>query len=459
MGMTITPVGFNPRAGKTIELQHRPPEPDGSPMDPFAPLFLVAPDAVDSVRLYRNEPWYVFGVKSTDKDDIILVDGEVWYHTVSIDGGGGRNVIEGTFGYNRDLVTPPPPVFTPVVTNVQWALLESLNPHVQLDFRNWTGLSYVEAAHRVPPFYPVHTPHPNVGKPITEFINIPIDAELGVANFNDTAKFQFVPQPPNSIAFYPINLFLDNNTGGSIYITNDLRLPLHIHAIGTNGAQVLHADVATITVHGNGNINLQHSSSVAMTIDASAMTGSFVFSELSTHSVKIKAGSGSQNKVTTNCNSGDQIDFLKGHSGHGTYVPLMNFRNLVPPAPTYSSSVSGIDLTQDVVLDALAIKISNFIPTQDKIDFRHVFSPYPMALAVTHEDLNGQKTLKAAAELAAAHNARLGAQTINVFQYRGATYVFNDWSGDQKIDYGDGLIKLVGIGDAKVFVTPSEFIM
>jgi hypothetical protein len=79
----------------------------------------------------------------------------------------------------------------------------------------------------------------------------------------------------------------------------------------------------------------------------------------------------------------------------------------------------------------LAIKISNFIPTQDKIDFRHVFSPYPMALAVTHEDLNGQKTLKAAAELAAAHNARLGAQTINVFQYRGATYVFNDWSGDQ----------------------------
>jgi hypothetical protein len=35
--MTITPVGFNPRAGKTIELQHRPPEPDGSPMDPFGP--------------------------------------------------------------------------------------------------------------------------------------------------------------------------------------------------------------------------------------------------------------------------------------------------------------------------------------------------------------------------------------------------------------------------------------
>jgi hypothetical protein len=195
--MTITPVGFNPRAGKTIELQHRPPEPDGSPMDPFAPLFLVAPDAVDTVQLYRNNPWYVFGVKSTDRDDTILIDGEVWYHTISIDGGGGHNVIEGTFGYNKYGVIQPPPIFTPAVRNVQWALLESLNPHVQLDFRNWTGLSYVEATHRVP-LYPV-TNSPNVGKPITEFINIPTDAELGVANFNDTAKFHFVPQPPNSI--------------------------------------------------------------------------------------------------------------------------------------------------------------------------------------------------------------------------------------------------------------------
>jgi hypothetical protein len=159
-------------------------------------------------------------------------------------------------------------------------------------------------------------------------------------------------------------LFLDSNTGGSVYVDNVSTL--HIHAFGTNGAQVLYAHVPTIAVDGNGSINLQHSSSVAMTIDASAMTGSFIFSELSTRSVTITAGQGSQNTITTNCNSGDIIDFLAGHPGQGTYIPLY-FSNLsVPPAT--SNSVSGINLTDDASLDALAIKVYNFIPTQDKID-------------------------------------------------------------------------------------------
>jgi hypothetical protein len=449
MTSKIPGVGFNRRAGKTIELQYPPPPPVDGSRDPFSPMFLVAPDADDS------KP---FHYKSTDRDDTILMDGTNWYHTIRIDGGGGHNVIEGTFGYPHSYgVIDPPPIFTPAVRNVQWALLESLNPNVQLDFQNWPGLNYVEATPRSWRFIKGAPSYPK--SPITEFINIPIDAKLGVANFDATAKFHFAPPPPNSLSFYPVDLFLDSNTGGSVYINN---VPtLHIHATGTNKAQVLYADaVAKITVDGNGSIDLQHSSSLAMTIDGSAITGSFTFSELSTHSVIIKAGRGSQNKIATNCNSGDEIDFLAGHSGHCTYIPLINFRNLSPP-PATSHSVSGIDLTHTASLDALAIKIYNFIPTQDKIDFRRLFSPYPMALAVTHESLNGQPSLKAAAELAAAHNARLGKQTINVFQYKGSTYVFNDWSGNQKIDSGDGLIKLVGVSShgPQDFVTPSEFIM
>jgi len=128
-------VGLDHQAGKTIELRYRlPPPPDGSPVDPFSPIFLVGPNADDSIPLHY---------KSTDRNDTILIDGENWYHTTSIDGVGGHNVIDGTFGYNKDFVIPPPPIFAPTVKNIQWALLESLNPNVKLDFRNWSGLQYV----------------------------------------------------------------------------------------------------------------------------------------------------------------------------------------------------------------------------------------------------------------------------------------------------------------------------
>jgi hypothetical protein len=92
-----------------------------------------------------------------------------------------------------------------------------------------------------------------------------------------------------------------------------------------------------------------------------------------------------------------------------------------------------------------------------------LFEPFLFrpALVVAHDNLDGQPTLKDAAEFFAAHNARLGYHTFNVFQYQGSTYVFNDWHGNQKIDPGDGLIKLVGVSShgPQDFVTPSEFIM
>jgi hypothetical protein len=256
--------GFKRRAGKTIHLELTVPyNPDadiGSPAYIFAPIFLVAPDADESIP---------FHYRSTDKDDTILMNPLNWYQTIGIDGGGGHNVIKGAFGYPHISVSDDDPLFRtfrPPVRNVQWALLESLNPNVQLDFGNWPGLNYVEASPESQHWAP-GAPVYDSKSPITEFINIPIDAKLGVSNFDAAVIFHFAPPPPNSLSFHPVDLFLDSNTGGSVYVDNVSTL--HIHAFGTNGAQVLYADVPTIAVDGNGSINLQHSSSVAMTIDAS----------------------------------------------------------------------------------------------------------------------------------------------------------------------------------------------
>jgi hypothetical protein len=51
--------------------------------------FLVAPDADERVP-------YTF--KSTDGNDLILISGYNWRNTIMIDGGGGVNEIQGTFG-------------------------------------------------------------------------------------------------------------------------------------------------------------------------------------------------------------------------------------------------------------------------------------------------------------------------------------------------------------------------
>jgi hypothetical protein len=199
---------------------------------------------------------------------------------------------------------------------------------------------------------------------------------------------------------------------------------------------------------------------LATKIDASAATGSGMLSILSDHAVTITAGRGVYNEITTNC-FGDRIDFLKNHTGRNTFVPL----HFNIPAGV---NTGGLALTDDS-LNAQATQIKNFAPGLDKIDLRKLKMPIsslPYELAITHEDLSGQPTLKDAAERAASHNAHQGKHTITVFQYKchneqvRSTYLFNDQSGNQKFEYGDGLIKLVGVsshGPAD-FVTLSEFI-
>jgi hypothetical protein len=337
-------------------------------------------------------------------------------------------------------------------------LLRSETPYVALDFGHWTGLVYVAAQGQDGPSSPDNDIQ-------TRFINIPLGVKrLGVVNFNGIVIFGFAPPPPNSLAsFHPVDLFLVNNhRGGEIYINTVSAL--HIHATGTNGPQILHADADMITVDRDGDVNLQHSSSFATTMDASAATGSCILSVLSDRSVTVTAGRGFHNTITTNGNS-DRIDFLKDHTGRNTYIPL-NFSIPVGVATT-PYGLGGISVTDDS-LNAQAIQIKNFIPTLDKIDFRKMkpIPTLPYELAITHEDLSSQPTLKAAAEFAAAHNAHKGKHTINVFQYKctnedvRSTYVFNDQSGDQQIGYGDGLIKLVGVSNrgSTDFVTLSEFI-
>jgi hypothetical protein len=54
--------------------------------------------------------------------------------------------------------------------------------------------------------------------------------------------------------------------------------------------------------------------------------------------------------------------------------------------------------------------------------------------------------LKAAAEFVAANDLKpANAQTVDVFQYQGSTYVFNDKNGDNHVDHTDGLIKIVSV--------------
>ena len=53
-----------------------------------------------------------------------------------------------------------------------------------------------------------------------------------------------------------------------------------------------------------------------------------------------------------------------------------------------------------------------------------------------------------------------GLQTVDVFQYKGSTYVFYDQNGNQRVDVdvGEGLIKLVGVGSHGEHVTASNFV-
>jgi hypothetical protein len=301
------------RAGKTIVLQEIP-SPAGAPLFDW----FVAPDADES---------FPHHLKSTDRDDMILVTGSQWYRTISIDGGGGRNVIQGTFGTQGSKGN-----FLPDVRNVQWALLRSETSGVALDFGRWTGLVYVEARGQDGP-----SSHDDIQ---TRFIGIPLGVkQLGVVNFNGIAFFEFAPPPPNSVASHSVDLFLVNNhKGGEIHI--DSVSDLHIHATGTNGPQILHAPASMITVDRDGDVNLQHSSLNATTVDASAATGSLTLSVLSYRGVTITAGRGYLNAVTTN-GFNDTIDFLEGHSGQNTYIPLSMQRLLISPLVPVSQHPRG----------------------------------------------------------------------------------------------------------------------
>jgi hypothetical protein len=241
-------VAIDRRIGKTIRL-------DGITVPDILGFgaFLVAPDADERAPLT---------LKSTDRDDLILISGSNWRDTIMIDGGDGVNVIQGTFGFH-DPFAPLKPNFTPTVRNVQWALLRSVTSKTALDFSDWTGLTYVEAHGQNGPFSQ-NSQDQFDDNIVTRFTNIPLTVtQLGVTNFNGNAVFEFAPPAPNSLSMRTVDLFLDSNAlKGEIYI--DSASVLHIHATGTNGPRVLHADFTNmIKVDGNGDVALQHTSSLA----------------------------------------------------------------------------------------------------------------------------------------------------------------------------------------------------
>ena len=350
--------------GKIIDLTHTflPPV-NGRPIQ-----ILIGPDADESI------PYHY---KSTDRDDKILIIAENWYRVIRIDGGKGANEIQGTFGVSG-YTDPPHGPFRPEVRNIQWALLRAEKQQAQLDFSRWTGLTYLEA-HGLDGVSP---------DTLTDFFNIPNGTKIGISDFKGEVIFLFAPPPANARrrarrrrAAVDLSLY---NAGGRVYLHKIAVINIH-STEWIASFLILDASWARlITVQGT-TVDIQHSSFVSssqvplLTVDASAATGNITWRELSTHKVTIRAGRGDFNKITTNGNAGDLIDFLAGHSGHNTYIPL-NLKNIT----------HGANITQTIGLEALVVQILNFAPHQDTIDFRNlkISGPHPRyEVVITHENL------------------------------------------------------------------------
>jgi hypothetical protein len=128
-------------------------------------------------------------------------------------------------------------------------------------------------------------------------------------------------------------------------------------------------------------------------------------------------------------------------------------------------AATAAQVTTDAGADLAAVQVFNFTPGQDKIDLADIVVPGfedgkpglgltaasgKIYIATAQQDATAGTlgSVKAAAEFVAANDASAAARTIDVFEYKGSTYIFDDASGNNVMHTGpgttDGLIKLVG---------------
>jgi hypothetical protein len=202
---------------------------------------------------------------------------------------------------------------------------------------------------------------------------------------------------------------------------------LHLHVSGNNNIDMLTGNnyPRTVRVDGAGHLKLGVLDGPDTTIDASqeSYAGGIDVSSSGYQSINILFGAGADTyKPGSLQNIGEEVlTDLAGDWRRGEWV------------------------VGD--MEAAAIKINNFNIFQDKIDLSSVTNGHTadsLFFDRSSAQLLNNMTLQAAAEFVARND---GGKTIDVFEWQNSTYVFNDRAGNNAVDVGDGLIKIVGATD------------
>jgi hypothetical protein len=343
---------------------------------------------------------------TTSGNDLIVAGDGTWQASDFIDGGGGVNTIQARIQAGW---------FRPAVKNVQRAELVADANSGTLDFGNWTGLKYVELNGSRAAGYIGHATLEHL-TPGTE-VNIH-GYGSGSFNLNYASPVQTADVDLSNVGIWRTVELETHNVA-----------ELHLHVSGNDNIKMVTGDgyPTTVRVDGAGHLKLDVLDGPGTTIDASqeSYAGGIDVSSSGYQSINILFGAGADTYKPTDLDNIGEIVKL------GYWTPH-------PPR-----------VVGDI--EAAAIKINNFNIFQDKIDLSSI-SNGP-GIAVTHDRLffdhtsaqllNGM-TLQAAAEFVARND---GGKTVDVFEWQNSTYVFNDRAGNNTVDVGDGLLKIVGATD------------
>jgi len=292
----------------------------------------------------------------------------------------------------------------------------------------------------------------------TTFSNLKLTTAVAVENFattnNHNAEFKFTGATGVETADLTLNkagvfVDLENNGGKSqANITINQIGTLNMHVTGNSGVDTLNSDtLATLNVDGTGNIRLDTAFGGApnlKVVDATNLKGAFFYDgdSVTQLGITVKAGSGGSN-IGTDGSSAERIFFDSAKVAGDTWTPEI-FNNLV------LLNQGAIDASG--TLDLGSVWITNFqTGGLDKLDLKTNLAIPAANVFIADANLNVQAqtqlTLKLAAETVAVAD---GGKNVDVFSYdigSGVnTYVFNDINGNNKVNPGDGFLKLVGVG-------------
>jgi hypothetical protein len=400
--------------------------------------------AADIVSPNNTDPQF----RSTNGDDLLVSSSPSQLNDLDVlNGALGFDTLVGRFTDNA----------APTLSNIEKVELQSQNFGHTFNFANSTGIQ--EAFVKGDPD----------GFNDTTFKGLNLNWHVGVENFDNsltggTHTSEFIFSGANGTQTVELDLnkaglfdaTVENTNGNETDIVIDKIAGLNICVQGASNIILDSADSLThINVFGNAGlrIDLDDSDTPLLTsVDAHGLNG-FLVLDIGDEDFL----GGAQTILVGTKGSIIEIDGEvadKITNGAGADLAIFNDATNVD---------TGVNISVTGVLDAQAIQILAFNPSQDAIDLSNTGAAGDGIYILTGAENAGteaQASLRAAADLAIADaNASSNNPEIAVFTYTvsgvDSTYVVLDNNNSNDLDNNDGLIKLVGV----LGVTAADFIV